>query len=50
MTEDKNMNATIKSARQHWVHTWAAMPQLAESTDLPRNPFVQEFSKIYIDW
>ncbi|KAE8552249.1 hypothetical protein EYB25_006143 [Talaromyces marneffei] len=33
------MNATVKSGSQHWVHTWAAMPQLAESIDLPGNPF-----------
>jgi hypothetical protein len=47
--EDKNMDAALKSGRQHWVHTWAAMPQLAESSDLPENPFVQKCSKSHVD-
>lgn len=44
MIEEQAMDHIIKSESQHWVHTWAAMPQLAESTDLPENPFVQKSS------
>ncbi|EED13364.1 extracellular GDSL-like lipase/acylhydrolase, putative [Talaromyces stipitatus ATCC 10500] len=33
------MEAIIKSPHQHWVHTWAAMPQQADPSELPQYPF-----------
>ncbi|KAJ5565385.1 hypothetical protein N7513_001627 [Penicillium frequentans] len=30
------------AAKQHWIHTWAAMPLLAEPDKLPSKPFDQE--------